>query len=49
MDVTANPSRSTSISFDAGTADGVRRLEDLGVTDVIVGVPHNPYDETRTA
>ena len=31
------------ISFDAVTADGVRRLEDLGVTDVIVGV-RNPYD-----
>jgi probable F420-dependent oxidoreductase len=31
------------ISFDAATADGVRRLEDLGVTDVIVGV-RNPYD-----
>ena len=31
------------ISFDAFTADGVRRLEDLGVTDVIVGF-RNPYD-----
>ena len=36
------------ISFDAVTADGVHRLEDLGVTDVIVGV-RNPYDRTRTA
>ena len=25
------------ISLDAYTVDGVRRLEDLGVTDVIVG------------
>lgn len=31
------------ISFDAFTTDGVRRLEDLGVTDVIVGF-RNPYD-----
>ena len=32
------------ISFDAFTVDGVHRLEDLGVTDVIVGF-HNPYDK----
>jgi probable F420-dependent oxidoreductase len=31
-----------AISFDAYTTDGVRRLEDLGVTDVIVGF-RNPY------
>jgi hypothetical protein len=31
------------ISMDAYTVDGVRRLEDLGVTDVIVGFRW-PYD-----
>ncbi len=34
------------ISFDAYTVDGVRRLADLGVTDVIVGF-RNPYYEPR--
>lgn len=33
-----------AISLDAYTADGIRRLEDLGVTDVIVGF-RNPYYE----
>ena len=32
------------ISFDAFTVDGIRKLEDLGVTDVIVGF-RNPYVE----
>jgi probable F420-dependent oxidoreductase len=32
-----------AISFDVFTLDAVRRLEDLGVTDVIVGI-RNPYD-----
>ena len=31
-----------AISLDAYTVDGVRRLEDTGVTDVIVGF-RNPY------
>ena len=31
-----------AISLDAYTADGIRMLEDLGVTDVIVGF-RNPY------
>jgi hypothetical protein len=30
------------ISLDAYSADGIRRLEDLGVTDVIVGFRY-PY------
>jgi len=33
------------ISLEAYTVDGIRRLEDLGVTDVIVGF-RNPYFET---
>jgi probable F420-dependent oxidoreductase len=33
-----------AISLDAYSADGIRRLEDLGVTDVIVGF-RNPYYE----
>ncbi len=33
-----------AISLDAYTVDGIRRLEDLGVTDVIVGF-RNPYTE----
>lgn len=33
-----------AISLDAYTSDGIRRLEDLGVTDVIVGF-RNPYYE----
>ena len=32
------------ISFDAFTVDGIRKLEDMGVTDVIVGF-RNPYVE----
>ena len=32
------------ISFDAFTLDGIRKLEDMGVTDVIVGF-RNPYVE----
>ena len=37
-----------AISFDAFTPDGVRHLEDLGVTDVIVGF-RNVYDrDTQT-
>lgn len=32
------------ISLDAYSVDGVRRLEDLGITDVIVGL-RNPYEE----
>lgn len=32
------------ISFDAFTLDGIRQLEDLGITDVIVGF-RNPYVE----
>jgi hypothetical protein len=33
-----------AISLDAYTVDGIHRLEDLGVTDVIVGF-RNPYYE----
>jgi probable F420-dependent oxidoreductase len=33
------------ISFDAFTVDGVHGLEDLGITDVIVGF-RNPYDRS---
>jgi probable F420-dependent oxidoreductase len=33
------------ISFDAFTVDGVHQLEDLGITDVIVGF-RNPYDRS---
>jgi probable F420-dependent oxidoreductase len=36
-----------AISFDAYTLDGVRRLEDLGVTDAIVGF-RNVYDKDTT-
>jgi probable F420-dependent oxidoreductase len=36
------------ISFDAYTVDGVRRLEDLGVTDAIVGF-RNVYEEDTMA
>jgi probable F420-dependent oxidoreductase len=36
-----------AISFDAYTLDGVRRLEDLGVTDAIVGF-RNVYDTDTT-
>lgn len=35
------------ISFDAYTVDGVRRLEDQGITDVIVGF-RNPYVDNDT-
>jgi len=35
------------ISFDAFDVDGVRKLEDLGITDVIVGF-RNPYVEEDT-
>jgi len=38
------PFETHAISLDAFTADGVRRLEDLGVTDVIVGF-RNVYAE----
>ena len=34
---TGRPFETHVISLDAYTVDGVRRLEDLGVTDVIVG------------
>ncbi|HEX7406965.1 MAG TPA: LLM class flavin-dependent oxidoreductase, partial [Candidatus Binatia bacterium] len=33
------------ISFDAFTVDGIHGLEDLGITDVIVGF-RNPYDRS---
>ncbi len=36
-----------AISFDAYTLDGVRRLEDLGVTDAIVGF-RNVYEKDTT-
>jgi hypothetical protein len=35
------------ISMDAYTVDGVRRLEDKGITDVIVGF-RNAYDTDTT-
>ena len=34
------------ISFDAFTLDGIRQLEDLGVTDVIVGFRNIYYEKT---
>ena len=38
------------ISLDAYTADGVQRLEELGVTDVIVGFrwPYGVEQDTET-
>jgi len=40
----ASPSRSTVIAMEAYSLDGVRRLEDKGVTDVIVGF-RNAYEK----
>jgi alkanesulfonate monooxygenase SsuD/methylene tetrahydromethanopterin reductase-like flavin-dependent oxidoreductase (luciferase family) len=38
------------ISFDAYTVDGIRRLKDVGVTDVIVGfrIPYTREQDTET-
>ena len=36
------------ISFDAYTPDGVRRLEDRGVTDAIVGFRNAYEHDTQT-
>ena len=44
----ASRSRSTSISLDAYTVDGVRRLEDQGVTDAIVGFRNSYERDTQT-
>ncbi|MCP5055560.1 MAG: TIGR03619 family F420-dependent LLM class oxidoreductase [bacterium] len=42
-----NPFEIHVISMDAYTADGIKRLEDKGVTDAIVGF-RNAYEEDRT-
>ena len=42
------PFETHAISFDAYTLDGVRGLEDLGVTDVIVGF-RNMYERDTVA
>ena len=43
----ANPFEIHVISMDAYTLDGIKRLEDKGVTDAIVGF-RNAYEEDRT-